>query len=324
MHFINPIVKDYLETLNNTEIEQRQTGKFIFDYPHHAMHENVNNLTFYKKYFLKDNKIFVGKHNRFAAYPLHNHEFFEFNYMLKGSCKQVINNEVISLHTGDLMLLDTNCYHSIEPLSENDILINIIFPYESLETMWMNELSQKNNVLFNFLMSEMSFHSKGNYVLFDTKENTDAEFFLCQIINKYYTDNFFSTEILRFLIPVLFMELIGNTPYHFKHPQKNLSENHVVAKSLNLISEHYFDLTLDKVSKVLCYNKNYLSNLITKKTGLTFTEHLNNRRLEKALFLIKSTSIPIREISEQIGIENKTYFYKIFKAKFGRTPSKYR
>lgn len=324
MNFINPIVKDYLETLNKIERKQLETGKFIFDYPLNAVHDNGDNLTFNKDYFLTNNKVFVSKHPRFAPYPLHNHEFFEFNYMLKGNCTQVINNESITLHTGDLILLDSQCCQSIAPLSKNDILINIIFPYENLEVMWISELSLKNNPLFTFLMQEVSRHSKGNYVLFDTKANKNAELFLCQIINKYYTESFFSAEILRLLISVLFMELIGNTPYHLNDSQKDRSENQIVSKSLYLISEEYSDFSLEKLSKVLHYNKNYLSNLITKKTGITFTEHLNNKRLDKALFLIKTTSLPIREISEQVGITNKTYFYKIFLKRFGKKPSKFR
>lgn len=75
-----------------------------------------------------------------------------------------------------------------------------------------------------------------------------------------------------------------------------------MAQSLKLISERYFELTLDILSKASHYNKNFLSNLI-KKTDLTFTEHLNNKRLDKALHLIQSSSLTLSQVFRVTNVE---------------------
>jgi AraC-like DNA-binding protein len=47
---------------------------------------------------------------------------------------------------------------------------------------------------------------------------------------------------------------------------------------------------------------------------------LQNIRLEKAEFLLKTTSFTIEEIAHQAGYENLSYFYRIFQKKFNKTP----
>ena len=47
-------------------------------------------------------------------------------------------------------------------------------------------------------------------------------------------------------------------------------------------------------------------------------------RLEKAADLLKNTSLSILEIISMIGINSRSYFYKEFIKKFGRTPKDFR
>lgn len=324
MEFLDDSVKKYFLTLNSKEIEQKKTGEFILDHPKNIFSIKDKKVFLDKNYFFKNNNIYVNKHNRFADYPLHRHEFFVFNYMLNGECRQIINGQELFMKKGDLIILDPNCCHSIYALSEKDILINIILAKESIELRWLTDLSLKNSTIFNFLMKKFSTKISGNYITFDTSSNTSIKFYLSQIINKYYSDSHFSNDILKCLIPVLIMELIENTPYQLSRELKIRSESHIVAATQKLISENLCDINLTKLSEHLHYNKNYLSNVIKKKTGKTFTEHLNNERMEQALTLIQTTNLPIREISVQVGINNKTHFYRLFKEKYGTLPSEYR
>jgi YesN/AraC family two-component response regulator len=57
---------------------------------------------------------------------------------------------------------------------------------------------------------------------------------------------------------------------------------------------------------------------------MTFKELLQEKKLGKAIELIRSTEYSIGEIMEFIGYENPTYFYKIFKERFGMTAREYK
>ena len=105
---------------------------------------------------------------------------------------------------------------------------------------------------------------------------------------------------------------------------KRFSKKDPFYEVLQLIDAEFTTLTLDAASKRLNFNKNYLSNMIKKRSGQTFTELLNEKRLLKANLLIESTEIPILTILTEVGFSNKTYFYTCYKNRFHCLPSEVR
>ncbi len=61
------------------------------------------------------------------------------------------NNEPHFLYEGQILLMDANTVHKIEPLGENDILINLIIPKYYLTANFFNRFSS-DSVLTSFLL----------------------------------------------------------------------------------------------------------------------------------------------------------------------------
>ncbi|MBQ5798953.1 MAG: helix-turn-helix transcriptional regulator, partial [Clostridia bacterium] len=55
-----------------------------------------------------------------------------------------------------------------------------------------------------------------------------------------------------------------------------------------------------------------ISHEIKNRTGKTYTELVQDKRLSQAAYLLKNTNISAEEISEAVGYSNKSYFYRIF------------
>jgi transcriptional regulator GlxA family with amidase domain len=51
---------------------------------------------------------------------------------------------------------------------------------------------------------------------------------------------------------------------------------------------------------------------------------LQEKRLSQAAFLLKNTELSVEEIALAVGYENKSYFHRIFTARYGTSPKKYR
>ena len=83
------------------------------------------------------------------------------------------------------------------------------------------------------------------------------------------------------------------------------------------------DMSIKKVAEIFFYNKKYLSSLFVKKTGLRFSQHLNNLRITYAKKLIKDGQSDISEISYRCGYSDYFYFSKVFKKIVGKTPTQY-
>ena len=67
-----------------------------------------------------------------------------------------------------------------------------------------------------------------------------------------------------------------------------------------------------------------LSRLILKKTGRNYTELLQEKRMSQAAWLLRNTDKKVDEISFSVGYENVSYFHRLFTARFGMSPKKYR
>ena len=95
----------------------------------------------------------------------------------------------------------------------------------------------------------------------------------------------------------------------------------VVYHVLRYISRYYNSCSLQKIADELGYNYNYVSNLIKKKTGQTFTEIKIAQQLEVAKKLVQSSPLPIYKIMERCGFNNQSFFYRKFEDTFGCSPS---
>ena len=74
MELLNDIAKEYLFTLNNKEISQRKMEiLFLIILLKQPMMKKSFFLS--ARNFYKNNQVFLSKHNRFADYPEHDHEF---------------------------------------------------------------------------------------------------------------------------------------------------------------------------------------------------------------------------------------------------------
>ena len=84
------------------------------------------------------------------------------------------------------------------------------------------------------------------------------------------------------------------------------------------------DLSLKTQAKLLNVNPSYLSTLFKKETGVTLTDYVNKKRVERAKHLLKNGNTQIQTVAQHCGMSDVNYFSKIFKKFYGSTPKQYR
>ena len=95
--------------------------------------------------------------------------------------------------------------------------------------------------------------------------------------------------------------------------------------ALDYISAHYAEnLSLLAVADYVGISPNYLGHLFIRHLGVTFTEQLNKVRIERAKSLLNNPQYMIYEVGAMVGIDNTTYFTRLFKRYTGQTPRDYR
>ncbi len=58
--------------------------------------------------------------------------------------------------------------------------------------------------------------------------------------------------------------------------------------------------------------------------GITPSQYLNRRRLERAAELLIHSQLPVLEVCYEVGFDNPSYFHRLFRQAFGQTPKAYR
>ena len=126
---------------------------------------------------------------------------------------------------------------------------------------------------------------------------------------------------LKFEELILYLTTIKGTNFIF-----SLLEN------INLETNHFIEvIETNKFNKLTLNELSFLSNMSLSKFKREFEKHFHSspskwfqeKRLEKAAFLLKNTSKKPSDIFEEIGYENLSNFIQAFKIKYGKTPKQY-
>lgn len=101
--------------------------------------------------------------------------------------------------------------------------------------------------------------------------------------------------------------------------------NPAVQEVVRYVEEHLHEpLQLKDLAEHLHMNASYLSALFKEQTGLTFSEYLMRRRVQRAKELLSSTQMTIQEIADATGYQTDKYFVKVFRSLEGISPGQYR
>ena len=77
--------------------------------------------------------------------------------------------------------------------------------------------------------------------------------------------------------------------------------------------------------KLVHVNKNRFGKILQENVHMTTTGYINNKRLEYAVkLLMDAPNFTITAIAEASGLPNIPTFNRLFRNKFGMTPSEYR
>ncbi len=276
-----------------------------------------------KKLLEKGQYIQFRPHTRFAHFPNHRHNYVEMLYMCSGSTTHIINdNTTLVLNEGDILFMNQNVYHEILPAGEDDIAVNfIILPAFFDKPLAMIE---ENNILRDFLISTISEGSSANtYLHFQAKNilpiNNLIENMIWTILNK--TPHINST--IQTTMGLLFMNL-SHYADTLKKDDPNQYDQNIVFSVLQYIETHYKNGSLEEIASDLGLPTYAISRTLKKHTGSNFKELLQTRKLQQAVYYLKQTNLSIDDIMENIGYNNSSYFYNIFKKKYACSPKDFR
>ena len=90
------------------------------------------------------------------------------------------------------------------------------------------------------------------------------------------------------------------------------------------VKDYLKEHTLEELAERLCVTDEYLSTLIKKETGMSFTETLRKVRIERMKELLLHSGLKLNQIAEMVGYSDPKYMSKVFKEEVGMLPAQFR
>lgn len=98
-----------------------------------------------------------------------------------------------------------------------------------------------------------------------------------------------------------------------------------IVKSIEYISEHLHNrIMLSDMAEYLQISEAYLSRLFKEETGISFSDYVNQQKVEAAANLLRYSDYTDSEISSLFSFSSQSYFIKVFRKHTGMTPKAYK
>lgn len=261
---------------------------------------------------------------RFIHFPEHTHNYVEFVYMCAGSTTHIIDGQKIVLRQGDLLFMNQHARQEILPAGKGDIAVNFVILPQFFDTT-LEMMSDEESPLRDFVISALTDRGMGgNYLYFQVAKILPVqnliENMICIMLSP--GEDASDSRLLQSTMGLLFLTLMKYTD-RLKVPETSYDQE-LIIRLLSYIETDYRTASLSEFAEKSGTDIYSLERLIKKHTGSTFRVLLRSKRLDRACFLLRGTDLTAEEISSEIGYENTSFFYRMFRKVYGCSPRDFR
>ena len=293
--------------------------------------KNINKTIYTKKkelvvdseHFLQKGKVIqVRPHTRFVHFPKHRHNYVEVIYMCKGSTTHIIDGNEVVLEEGDLLFLNQNAMQEIMPAGEEDIAINFIILPQFFDTAF-EMIGADDNLLRDFLVGSLCEDSRRtSYLYFHVADVLPIQNLIENMIWSLLNNQMNKRSCNQLTMGLLFLHLLN----HIEKMETGVKAYHqeFEVTVLNYIETKYRDGSLSELAELMGYSVYWLSHEIKKRTGKTYKELVQTKRMNQAAYMLLNSRISVAEIIQMVGYDNTSYFHRKFKERYGVSPKEFR
>lgn len=95
----------------------------------------------------------------------------------------------------------------------------------------------------------------------------------------------------------------------------------VVAKATDRIAKNLSEpISIEALAQDVGVSYSYLARLFQATHGETVVAYIRRQRLERAVYLLERSNLPIKAIASSVGIPDLQHFNKLVRSEFGRSP----
>lgn len=263
---------------------------------------------------------------------MHNHEYYELMYILKGSIKIRIENIIYTYSAGDICLFNQNIHHA-EIQQQNSCIL-----YCCITRIFLDRWPESDTLFYpkehkafsRFFANNSESRCSNNFLEFrlqdsyrNSAEKKPAALCLLLKIKRELVNQNIGAWLIIYGLFARFLSLLSS-PEYYKCKYITAQSNDIVDIVSRYIESHPQRLSREDIASDLHYSADYLNRIFHKSTGMTLSSYCGYTYMKRAANLLLQTDNTIEEISETIGFSNPSQFYRLFKKYYHMSPHEYR
>lgn len=271
-----------------------------------------------------DRDIFAMVHLPYIDAEMHSHNYFELNYVCKGSLTQYFEHEKQVFGAGDLVIIAPDSPHIVS-INGDSFVVSMNIRRSTFDKVFW-QLLNTNDMLSAFFTHSLYRKGAPSYLSFHIEESERYEMLIQQIFQEMNRRDDYANTMAVSYLNIFFGEILREFGGHIHlYSDGRIVPSH---RSFPLIMRYtrynYATVTLPELAQIFHYSQVHISRMFRKYLDEPFSVLIQNLKLFHAKNYLETTDFTLEQIAQMVGYESPDYLSRIFKKKYGETPSEFR
>lgn len=235
----------------------------------------------------------------------HWHINIELLYVQRGTISVQIENRTIIANRGEIVVINSNCVHTISSLTPESFYFCLIIDYNFCKKLGFDTVNSRFKSLSDDLEMKNIFQLIINEGTLQKQYYKKAIRALCHTMLILLHRNQLSECLVEEDDDLFTYENVG-----------------LVKKIIDYVQDHSdCTVSLDDLATHTAISKFHMCRVFKEITCITINHYITQVRLEKAKELLLEDEMSIADIAEACGFQSLSYFTKTYKKHYGHSPS---
>ena len=244
----------------------------------------------------------------------HTHDFLSIHYVVSGHCMFEVDGHEYPAKKDDVIIINPGVSHHSIPLENTDC---VMF-YLGIDDLFIKGYP-KNFIPICHAVTPVRKYIHELYTCYHSiisvQEKKET---LWSLMAKQL-----SLQFLVILLKELSPQATNNLSDYF---HLETYDKATIAQTItNYFQENYMKkISIEEIAKSTYLSTTYITKIYKEITGDTPINYLINLRMEKAREILSEGHFSIQTVAKRVGYDDPYYFSKLFKKKFGYSPSSFK